>query len=87
MEAGNTHFLLVSCWTALCSLLSCIAVHYKQILDNQMNEEHIPYLGYFYAADLDHGRVVDSVDWVQRTAMSGLEWQPFCHAKSFSLLG
>lgn len=52
-----------------------------------MNEEHIPYLGYFYAADLDHGRVVDSVDWVQRTAMSGLEWQPFCHAKSFSLLG
>lgn len=46
-----------------------------------MNEEHMPYLGYFYAADLDHGRVVDSVDWVQRTAVSGLEWQPFCHAK------
>lgn len=46
-----------------------------------MNGEHIPYIGYFYAADLDHGRVVGTVDWVQRTAMSGLEWQPFCHAK------
>lgn len=64
-----------------CSLLSCIPIHYQQILANRMNEEHIPYIGYFYAADLDHSRVVGTVDWVQRTAMSGLEWQPFCHAK------